>query len=132
MGYFEWKPEIVLGHAQIDQEHKQMLLLAEAIVEPLLDSASHQPNVEPMQALIAFSRKHFAHEEELMRAAAYPGTEEHAKYHASLLTELESYCAKVASGANTNAVGLIAFLWNWLALHIQNADRKLVEWLASH
>lgn len=53
----------------------------------------------------------------------------HAKYHASLLTELTTYCQKVQHGGHSNPVGLISFLWNWLVLHIDSADRELVLWL---
>ena len=129
MAYFEWTVAIELGHPQIDDQHRQMLLLGEAVVDPLLSSAEHQPGAAQLQALIDFAKEHFAFEEGLMRSAAYPGADVHAKYHASLLTELTTYCKKVQRGQHTNPVGLISFLWNWLVLHIDSADRELVLWL---
>lgn len=132
MAYFQWKPEIALGHLQIDQDHRQMFLLAEAIVEPLLDSTALRRNGAPLQALITFTRKHFAYEEQLMRSSNYPEAAVHANYHAALLIALDSYCSKLARGSNTNPSSFIAFLWDWLVLHIGSVDRKLVTWLASH
>ena len=132
MAYFEWRPEIAVGHPLIDAQHKKLLELGEAVVEPLLDTAGHQPGAAQLQALIDFAREHFAFEESLMRASGYAGTELHSKYHASLLTELNLYCAKVLSSQSTNPVGLISFLWNWLILHIDSADRQLVVWLKEH
>ena len=67
----------------------------------------------------------------VMRTSAYPEAEGHASFHATLLTELETYRAKVHVGSNTNPAGLIAYLWNWLIVHIHSADRQLVAWLAS-
>lgn len=131
MAYFEWTAEIAVGHAQIDEEHKQLFALAEAVVEPLFSTAEHRPREALLQALIDFARKHFAYEEELMRTSGYPEAEAHAKFHATLLTELDTYCARVRMGSHTNPVGLIAYLWNWLIVHIQSADRQLVAWLAS-
>lgn len=66
-----------------------------------------------------------------MRSAGYPEADLHAKYHASLLTELKAYCVKVQQGQNTNPAGLISFLWNWPVLHIDSADRQLVVWMKS-
>lgn len=131
MAYFEWSSAIEVGHSLIDEQHRQMLLLGEAVVEPLLDSSQHRPGAVQLQALIDFAREHFAFEEGLMRSAGYPETDVHAKYHASLLTELETYCVRVHGGQNTNPAGLIGFLWNWLVLHIDSADRQLVVWLKS-
>jgi hemerythrin len=130
MVYFEWKADIAVGHARIDEDHKQLFALAEAVVEPLFSTAEHQPKEATLRALIDFARKHFAYEQELMRASAYPDAEAHEKFHESLLAELETYCARVHSGSNTNPAGLIAYLWNWLILHIQSADRQLAAWLA--
>ena len=84
--------------------------------------------------LIAFAREHFAAEEGLMRASHYAPAETHAHYHALLLGELEEYFRKVQQDGNARltVTGLVAFLWRWLILHIDSADRELVRWLESH
>lgn len=131
MAYFEWRPEIAVGHPLIDEQHRKLLLLGEAVVGPLLDTAEHRPGAEQLRALIDFASEHFAFEESLMRSAGYPDADRHAKYHASLLTELKEYCVKVQQGENTNPAGMISFLWDWLVLHIDSADRQLAVWLKS-
>ena len=131
MTYFEWTSAIEIGHTEIDEQHKRLLLLGEAVVEPLMNSTEHKPAAAQLQALIDFAQEHFAFEEGLMRAAGYPGGDEHAKYHASLLEELRTYCVKVRRGGHTNPVGLISFLWHWIILHIGSEDRDLVVWLKS-
>lgn len=129
MGYFEWTREIELGHPLIDSQHKHLLALAEAVVDPLFNSTEHRPGADELQALIDFAQEHFAMEEGLMREAGYLDAAVHANQHASLLTELRTYCSRVRHGQNTNPVGLVAFLWNWLVLHLDAADRQLVVWL---
>jgi len=129
MTYFEWSSAIELGHPLIDAQHKQLLILAEAVVDPLLNSKHHQPGADELQALIDYARAHFAMEEGLMREAGYLDLAVHTNQHASLLTELRTYCSRVRHGQNTNPVGLVAFLWNWLVLHVDAADRQLVVWL---
>ena len=129
MAYFEWTSDIELGHPQIDEQHKRLLLLGEAVVKPLMDSAEHKPGLAQLQALIDSAEEHFAFEELLMHSVGYSEAEQHAKYHASLLTELRTYCSKAQQGQNTNPVSLISFLWDWLSLHIDSTDRELVAWL---
>lgn len=131
MAYFEWSTDTAVGHEQMDEQHRQLFGLAEAAVESLVSTPGLRPSEAPLRALIDFARTHFAYEEELMNASAYPEAESHAKFHTSLLRELETYCARVQIGSNTNPAGLSAYLWNWLVVHIHSADRELGAWLAS-
>ena len=136
MAYYEWTGASELGHAEIDQQHKRLLLLGNAVLEPPFNSAELEPRAAQLQALqlqavIDFAQEHFAFEEGLMRSAGYPGADQHAKYHSSLLTELRTYCFKAQRGLHTNPVGRF-FLWNWIVPHIDSADRDLVVWLKSH
>ena len=131
MAYFEWTSAIELGHPEIDQQHRQLLLLCEAVVEPLNNSAEHKRGTAQLQALIEFAQEHFEFEEGLMYSAGYLKAGRHANDHTSLLTELRTYFYRVQRGTNTNPVGMISFLWNCLVLHIDSADRELVAWLKS-
>ncbi len=131
MTNFEWKGAFDLGHEEIDGQHRRMFLLAEAMVESQVEKGSGKIEVdlEQLKALIDFTEAHFAFEEGLMRSTRYPGAAWHAKYHASLLTELRTFFHKVQGGQISNAGGLVRFIWNWLHQHIDTVDRELVDWL---
>ncbi len=126
---FKWTSAIEIGHPEIDAQHKRLFLLAEDLAESVVNSADRKPDAARLHALVEFSREHFAYEEGLMRSGSYPEVERHAKYHVSLLTELKTFCARMDRGLETNPAGLIDFLWNWLLLHIDTADRDLATWL---
>jgi hemerythrin len=128
---FKWTSANEIGHPGIDGQHQRLFILAGAVAESLVQSAEHKPDAARMQALMDFAREHFAFEEGLMRAAGYPEVDRHAKYHVSLLTELKTYCARLDRGMHTNPDSLIEYLWNWLLVHIDTADRDLAVWLAS-
>ena len=104
---------------------------AGAVAESVGKSAEHKADPARLQELMDFAREHFQFEEGLMRSAGYPEAERHAKYHVSLLTELRTYCARLDQGVKTNPDSLIEYLWNWLLVHIDTADRELVAWLNS-
>ena len=129
MAHFAWSSDLELGHPQIDEQHKNLLLLGEAVIEPLLDTADPHSGLVQLQVLIDYAAEHFAFEEEVMRAIGYTELDQHAKFHASLLTELRSYHRKLEQGQRTNPARMIGFLADWLMLHINSADRQLVGWL---
>ena len=131
MIYFKWTSAIEIGHAEIDAQHRKLFLLGEAVVESLVDSEEHKLAALQLQTFIAYAREHFKYEEVQMRSAGYPEADRHSKYHASLLAELVMYCNKVHWGQNTDAEALTSFMWNWLILHIDLADREMVVWLKS-
>lgn len=119
-----------MGHPQIDEQHKNLLLLGEAVIEPLLDTSDPLSGLVHLQVLIDYAAEHFAFEEEVMRSIGYTELEQHAKFHASLLTELRLYHHKLGQGQRNNPARMIGFLADWLTLHIDSADRQLVGWLS--
>jgi hemerythrin len=129
---FAWTGDHELGHADIDAQHMRMFLLAQRVVDSLVEKSCGKVAVgaEELQALIDFTGEHFAFEEDLMRSSGYPGAGWHAKYHASLLVELETYCRKVQKSHISNAVVLVKYLFDWLHQHIDTVDRELVVWLS--
>jgi hemerythrin len=129
--FFEWNSHVELGHPLIDEQHRRLFSLSEAVAQSLAGSPAHRPTEAALRALIDFVREHFATEEGLMRGAGFPETAEHARLHDLLLAELDAYCRKVRQedNAGLTLTGLVAFLWHWLVMHINVADRELVEWL---
>ena len=131
MTYIEWSSEIELGHTEIDEQHKRLLLLGEDLAETPINPARNKPSDKQLQALIDFAQKHFTFEEDLMRSTSYPDVAEHANCHNTLLAQLRTYCFRVQRGMHTDAVALNSFLWHWIVPHIDSEDRDLVTWLKS-
>jgi hemerythrin len=129
---FDWPGGHELGHADIDAQHGRMFLLAQRLVDSLIEKGGNEVEVDAqrLQALIDFTEEHFAFEEGLMRSSGYPGTAWHAKYHASLLLELRTFFRRVHGGQIYNAVVLVKYLRDWLHQHIDTVDRELVVWLS--
>jgi hemerythrin len=130
--YFQWTNTFEIGHAEIDEQHKRLLLLCTAVMEPLINSAELKPGGVQLQALIDFAQEHFAFEEGLMRSAGYPEAARHAEHHASLLEEFRRYCYNMQRSQNANPISLMSFLWSWINVHVDSEDRELVVWLRFH
>jgi len=134
MVYFEWNSQVELGHPLLDEQHKRLFSLSEAVAQTLTNSAELRLVAEALQDLIDFARVHFTAEERLMRDSNYPNTEAHSKFHTLLLAELDEYWLKVQQEGNASltVTALVAFLWHWLILHIDSEDREVVSWVQSH
>jgi hemerythrin-like metal-binding protein len=132
MSYFNWTSANEMGHPEIDDQHKQLFLLGEAVLESLQHLDQKNVAVAKINAFIASAREHFTYEEGLMRSAGYPGLDQHAKFHASLLADLRVHCDKVQWDPKTNPADLTKYLSDWLTLHIDLEERDLVAWLKSH
>lgn len=131
MTHIEWSSDIELGHTEIDEQHKRLILLGEDLAETLINPATNKPSEKQVQALIDFAKKHFSFEENLMRSTAYPGVAEHTNFHNTLLTQLRTYCFRMQRGMRTDPVALNSFFAHWIAPHIGSEDRDLVTWLKS-
>ena len=129
MADFAWTSANEIGHAGIDDQHRQLFALAAHLAKPLVDGVDRKPNPKKLRALLDFSSEHFKYEESLMRDSRYPHLKRHAKYHAALITELKIYCARLDRGVSADPASFVEFLWNWLLVHIDTADRELVKWL---
>ncbi len=132
MKCFEWNDDLETGHAEIDAQHRLLVVLGKAMVDSLISPKGGRANTADLRALIEFTKEHFEYEEMLMRSSAYPAAERHAKYHASLLTEIRSYCRRVERSVHTDPEKLAGFVWDWIRLHINAEDRDLVMWLEAH
>jgi hemerythrin-like metal-binding protein len=129
---FEQINVIEIGHAEIDEQHRRLILLAMDAIDSAINSADHKPDAVELQALTDAVVEHFAFEEGLMRATGYPEAERHAKYHAALMMEFRAHFSKARSEQDTDPGNLITYFWNWLSVHSISADRELVEWLKTN
>ncbi|MBE0615732.1 MAG: hemerythrin domain-containing protein [Burkholderiales bacterium] len=128
---FDQTELIKLGNSEIDAQHDRMFLLADAIVESLVNARADDVESDPLELLQAFidvSYQHFRFEEDLMRSVDYPRTDAHAKEHSALLTEIAGNRYRFELG-HRNAVQITGYLRNWMNRHIDREDRELVDWL---
>ena len=86
MNHLKWSPAFETGVAEIDDDHRNLFALAEAIREGVAKRNTALISV-PAQAFIDAAEKHFAREEEILVRVAFPDIDGHKVYHASLLTK---------------------------------------------
>ncbi|MDP2902418.1 MAG: hemerythrin domain-containing protein [Methylovulum sp.] len=113
---FEWKNEYALGNTLIDNEHQHLFNLANTITQcPTNDGL-----INNAMQLYRHARKHFDHEEKLMREHAYPYYGQHVENHNELLAGLISKSEAIKEG-NWSKADIVKLMAQWV-LHITSDD----------
>lgn len=80
----EWLDTFEVGLSQIDDDHRQMLVIMRQI-KAAGEVRDREACVALLDELVAFSQAHFEREEKILRNIEYPTVAVHEAYHADLL-----------------------------------------------
>ena len=124
MAFMEWKDEMSVGVAALDEQHKVLIGLINMLDEKERtgDAVSYV-----ISELERYVREHFRDEEEMMVAAGYPELEPHKAEHKSFEEWLDSVKVAYAAGGETRyyiAENVNAYLKGWLTNHILIIDME--------
>ena len=88
MSIIQWTPDFSVGVESIDTDHKVLISLINQLDDAILGGEPKQTVSRVLDALSDYTNYHFAREELLMRACAYPDIEAHARTHATLRAQV--------------------------------------------
>ena len=114
---------IQYGVKTIDDEHKHLigfLQMAEGIAP---ENRSRLASQRFLSSMRGFLLKHFNSEEDLMSAISYPDIRQHMRDHSCMLSTYDIMmldCNNEGAGS-----GVINFLVDWIATHVNGSDRTL-------
>jgi len=125
----EWSPKFEVGHERIDFEHRIFLnLIREA---SLLEDrgVSRERALRHLDEVKRYAQFHFASEENIMFDVVYPEIDAHKKDHERLLAQFDEKVYRFRSG-EPSLDELVAFLFEWFALHTTQVDTQLAKYIA--
>lgn len=97
----EWGPFFKSGNAEIDQDHQNLISMANEIIVSCFNEV-HSNKVEILfEALAKEIREHFEREEEILKTNGYKNYEEHKSIHNDLIEKTMFMKDKVKSGETT-------------------------------
>ena len=126
----EWDPTLVIGHAEIDGQHREIFRRFEALV-----AAMASGGVADLGAMFdflgRFAVEHFAAEERVMVGTGYPGANVHMAAHARFVREYAELVELWRVNGNTHGVAVKTKTWigDWLRTHISEVDQALGRFL---
>ena len=120
--FFESRFRVGVEH--IDGEHKKLFEILGRVDDALMaNDFSAGPIIRSAVAeLLECTGRHFANEEAIMEAAAYPDLEAHRAAHRKLLENVRDMEIGADFGSQFMPSELAAFLYDWLADHILVED----------
>lgn len=127
-GTLVWKRSWMSGDAEIDRQHKELLVLGNQVVQASLREGQEEL-LAKVEALVARTAAHFRHEEDVMASAGYPGLKHHAQEHLRLLYRVEKL-QKVYLYGQIKASAFFSFIMDDFILgHMLTEDVKFFPWL---
>ena len=126
-----WTQALALQANDVNESHRGLLDKVNALLIAI--SSKDQTRVlMAFSVLTAEAQAHFAVEEELMRAAGYPGLAEHRERHQRLLQGLAELRFTVSAAQNfPEGGGPLIFLERWFVPHLTHDDKNLADFLAT-
>ena len=88
MQRLRWLPGFEVGVEEIDRDHRSLFSLVQQVYDAI-DRAEWDDCRRLVDQFIAASLAHFDHEEAFLERVGFPDSDEHKRYHRSLLTKAE-------------------------------------------
>lgn len=133
MSLIAWNDRLSVGIASIDKEHQKLVGLLNEFYDAVQGGKGKESLANVLAALIDYTKKHFANEENLFAKTSYPEAAAHKKAHDDLTRQVLEIQEKYTQGAKaTLPTETLNFLKNWLLTHIQGTDKKYTSHLVNH
>ena len=123
-----WSPEFSVGHPLLDEQHKKLLALCQEAGAALSGERSRAQFNRLLGDLSEIAREHFASEEQLLRACAYPLTEAHIREHREYEERLMQILILAADGT-MGLADLYSYAMAWWSDHVLNSDMHYGQYL---
>lgn len=130
MTYFLWDPSLETGDELIDEQHRSLFALANALQVALAEHRAEADAVaNAIYGLTDYVVEHLADEEAMMARAGYPGRSNHRSMHEHLSAETLRLSARYFNGDDVVPDTLAPFVTSWLQEHIRKQDMLFVAFV---
>lgn len=132
MPLIEWTAELSVGIDSIDEQHKKLVNMINALNDAMLTNSSNELLGKIFTGLAAYTQKHFAYEENMFAEYGYTDSIEHKRQHGELIAQVVELKERfIENPQGTMSVDLMLFLKRWLTNHIMRTDKEYAEFLIS-
>lgn len=122
----EWGPQVAVGHAEIDGQHRTLITLVNELHTAVVAQAGREAVMGRLIALRRFSARHFGWEERMMAVLPGAHSDDHVALHAALLADLDRVLGHLRDGRFDTVEDLLCtYVKHWLLEHIGTMDRRL-------
>lgn len=132
MPLIEWAAKLSVGIDSIDEQHKKLVNMINALNDAMLTNSSDELLGKIFTGLAAYTQKHFTYEENMFAEYGYPDSAEHKRQHNELIAQVVELKEKfIENPQGTMSADLMLFLKRWITNHIMRTDKDYAEFLIS-
>ncbi len=124
MAYIRWDESLSVGVAEIDEQHRRLFALVDALHELCAAACSPGALMAAVEEFCDYTRHHFATEERYMDAYEYRGMDAHIQEHMRCSLRAVDFLGQCLEGDPALCDEFLAFLKDWLVNHIQKVDKR--------
>jgi len=128
---YQWDSNLETGYGVIDSQHMQLIKMVNRLIEASSTKKSAAAVMEALGFLTNYAVKHFADEERLQVAYAYPDYPDHKKKHDDFKVVVGGLVQRVKDEGPTGE--LIEEVCNtvgaWLLVHIMGDDFRMAKFV---
>ena|SRR5271157_2674097 len=129
MALMTWSDNLSVNIKEIDEQHKKLVGMVNELHEAMKQGKGSNLTGQVLSGLVQYVATHFATEEKLMKANAYPEYLKHKAEHDALTKQAVDLQKQFQEGKAVLTVELMSFLKNWLSNHILGTDKKYSPYL---
>ena len=123
----DWHREWDTGHKGIDQQHRELLKIANSLIKAMINNESQNTAVLQLRNLLGHIDKHFKYEEQVLSEIQYDDYAAHAESHRQLLVKAQEIFERSTSG-NFLLSDVVKFVvGDVITLHLLEEDQKFFE-----
>ncbi|WP_319542276.1 bacteriohemerythrin [uncultured Pseudodesulfovibrio sp.] len=131
MGRLEWSPELSLGQPELDDQHKELIRIANGLINAVSIGRRKRTVENVIRKLREYTVFHFVREESLMEQIRFPGRADHMAEHVRLKLSVKNYQRKLYEHEHVRANDVLDFMTEWLLGHILTFDRDFAVYMTA-
>lgn len=125
MPLMQWNDRMSVGIEQFDADHKKLVDMLNSLFDGMQAGKAKDVLGPILDELVAYTKTHFAREEEAMSRLGYQDFAGHKREHDDLTKQVIDVQTKFHQEITASlSMEVMNFLKNWLVKHIQGTDRK--------
>lgn len=129
MVLIEWKDDFLVGVADVDHEHRELIRLINELHAAMTAENATLTVMDFLGEIYAHVSAHFALEEKIMRERRYDQYREHKNEHEQLLDELRDIMDDYEENAYFSDEEFASHVGRWFSEHFKTRDARLHKYL---
>ena len=131
MALVTWDASYSVNVKRCDADHQKLFYLINTLHGAMKAGQARTIIAGIVHELEGYTQTHFLAEEALLQRVRYPNLDDHRLQHQKFVAHVKQFRDDLEAGGTANSIAVLAFLKDWLANHIKQADKRYSEYVNS-